>query len=220
MQYYRWWSINTFYVLAPGQAQLAASLTDPSQWLSVFGERADSSPGARAGFEVAKSDLGAVGFTFGGGCFYGHGVNLLGGTARFHVRSLAVPVISAMPAWWSCSRRRDGKGKVGRLAYCRAHAGTQARFVSTGFACLIWRPRALRELGRLCAPSTPERWHVKAKKWPQTAKSCAWASPISPLPAGEQPPPPRLPRQGCRKGGAGLARVPLLPPTRAMVTDD
>ena len=90
MQYYRWWSINTFYVLAPGQAQLAASLTDPSQWLSVFGERADSSPAARAGFEAAKADLGAVGFTFGGGCFYGHGVNVLGGTARFHVRSFAV----------------------------------------------------------------------------------------------------------------------------------
>ena len=24
---------------------------------------------------------------------------------------------SAMPAWWSCSRQRDGKGKLGRLAY-------------------------------------------------------------------------------------------------------
>jgi hypothetical protein len=82
-QYYRWWSINAAYRLTQGSTTLTAEVSDPSQWLSVFGEKADSSPAARAGFRQAMSNLGAVGFSFGGGCFYGHGVRVTGGAARF-----------------------------------------------------------------------------------------------------------------------------------------
>jgi hypothetical protein len=89
-QYYRWWSINAAYELAPGSATLTAQISDLSQWLSVFGERADASAAATAGFKQAMNNLGAVGFSSGGGCFYGHGVRTSSGGARFAVTSYAV----------------------------------------------------------------------------------------------------------------------------------
>jgi hypothetical protein len=51
-------------------------LNEGGKWLSVFGERGDASSAAAAGFATAKANLGALGLTFGGGCFRGHGVNL------------------------------------------------------------------------------------------------------------------------------------------------
>ena len=45
-QYYRWWSIDAAYELAPGSATLTAQISDLSQWLSVFGERAEASAAA------------------------------------------------------------------------------------------------------------------------------------------------------------------------------
>jgi hypothetical protein len=89
-QFYRWWSINAAYELTPGLTTLTAQVSDLSQWLSVFGERADASAAATAGFKQAMNNLGAVGFSFGGGCFYGHGVRVSGGGARFAVTSYAV----------------------------------------------------------------------------------------------------------------------------------
>ena len=89
-QYYRWWSINAAYELASGSTTLTAQISDLSQWLSVFGERADASAAARAGFKQAMSNLGAVGFSFGGGCFYGHGVRASGGGAGFAVTGYSV----------------------------------------------------------------------------------------------------------------------------------
>ena len=89
-QYYRWWSINAAYELAPGATTLTAQLSDLSQWVSVFGERADASTAATAGFRQAANNLGAVGFSFGGGCSYGHGVRVSGGRARFTVTEYRV----------------------------------------------------------------------------------------------------------------------------------
>ena len=65
-QYYRWWSIYAAYKLAPGSTTLTVQVSDLSQWLSVFGERADASADATAGFWQAMNNLGAVGFSFGG----------------------------------------------------------------------------------------------------------------------------------------------------------
>ena len=78
------------YPLASGLANLRASLTDLSQWTSVFGEKANASPAATAGFQQAMANIGNVGFSFGGGCFYGHGVRVRGGRARFAVTNYAV----------------------------------------------------------------------------------------------------------------------------------
>lgn len=89
-QYYRWWSISGAYKLAPGSTTLTVQVSDLSQWLSVFGERADASADATAGFWQAMNNLGAVGFSFGGGCFYGHGVRASDGGARFVVTNYAV----------------------------------------------------------------------------------------------------------------------------------
>jgi hypothetical protein len=47
-QYFSWWSNSVAYQLAPGQAQLRASLTDLSQWTSVLGEKANTSAAATA----------------------------------------------------------------------------------------------------------------------------------------------------------------------------
>jgi hypothetical protein len=89
-QYFRWFSNSAAYQLAPGAANLSAPLTDLSQWTSVFGEKANASAAAKAGFEQAIANLGSVGFSFGGGCFYGHGVRVSGGGARFAVNSYTV----------------------------------------------------------------------------------------------------------------------------------
>jgi hypothetical protein len=89
-QYFRWWSNRVAYRLASGAANLRASLTDLSQWTSVFGEKANTSAAAAAGFKQAMANLGNVGFSFGGGCFYGHGVRVSGGGARFAATSYLV----------------------------------------------------------------------------------------------------------------------------------
>jgi hypothetical protein len=86
-QYFRWWSNRVAYRLAPGSANLKVSLTDLNQWISVFGEKANASAAAAAGFQQAIAQLGHVGFSFGGGCFYGHGVHVSGGSARFAITS-------------------------------------------------------------------------------------------------------------------------------------
>jgi hypothetical protein len=52
--------------------------------------KANASVVATAGFKQAMANLGNVGFSFGGGCFYGHGVRVSGGGARFAVISYAV----------------------------------------------------------------------------------------------------------------------------------
>ena len=46
-------------------------------------KKGDYDVATTAGFVQALRQLGNVGFVFGGGCYYGHGVNISGGTARF-----------------------------------------------------------------------------------------------------------------------------------------
>ena len=70
-------------------ADLSASLSDLGQWISVLGERANASAAATAGFKQA------IGFAFGRGCFYGHGVRVSDGNARFAVTRYAVKQIRA-----------------------------------------------------------------------------------------------------------------------------
>src|SRR5262249_32024655 len=52
-QYFRWWSNTVAYQLA----KLSASLIDLSQWTSVFGEKANASAAATAGFQQAIANL-------------------------------------------------------------------------------------------------------------------------------------------------------------------
>jgi hypothetical protein len=90
-EFYRWWSNPTVYDLqpTPGNITLTVPLT-PDQWSSVFGRFGNQNATTLQGFQDALGDLGHVGMTFGGGCFFGHGVNISGGTARFALISYTV----------------------------------------------------------------------------------------------------------------------------------
>ncbi len=88
----RWWSNPVSLLLenTGGPVVLAAPI-DPAQWSNVAGHKGDFDAETLAGFNAAMQDHNAVGFTFGGGCFHGHGTGLAaGGTARFTLTALAV----------------------------------------------------------------------------------------------------------------------------------
>ena len=78
----RWWSNPIAYELAAGSATITVSLS-PDQWSSVNGKFGNADAGARAGFQSAIKAVSSLGLTFGGGCFFGHGVDVSGGTAKF-----------------------------------------------------------------------------------------------------------------------------------------
>lgn len=79
-EFYRWWSNPIAYQLGAGAVTLTGDLTNPSQWTSVMGK--DGSGDNEAAFRAALGDLDDVGFTFGGGCFFGHGVYVTPGTGQ------------------------------------------------------------------------------------------------------------------------------------------
>lgn len=91
--YYRWWANDPAdVVLANGPFSISAVL-DPNAgggWTSVMGEQANASPAATAGFAQAMTSAASMGFTCGGGSFYGHGVNMSAGSATFTLTSYAV----------------------------------------------------------------------------------------------------------------------------------
>lgn len=88
-EFYRWWSNPAAYTLEAGSATLDVPFA-PDRWTSVFGKRGTDSAQAEAGFKQAIANLANVGFTFGGGCFFGHGVNVTGGAARFVATAFSV----------------------------------------------------------------------------------------------------------------------------------
>ena len=79
----RFWSNPAATILAPGNFTVAIKLR-PDQWTNVDGER------DRKGFETVLDNVGDIGITFGGGCFFGHGVNVEGGSARFVMTRFAI----------------------------------------------------------------------------------------------------------------------------------
>jgi hypothetical protein len=74
---YRWWATQGL-ALGPGTFTLSVPLT-LGNWTDVNG-KADA-----AGMAAAMASPMAVGMTFGGGCFAGHGVHLTAGSAMFTV---------------------------------------------------------------------------------------------------------------------------------------
>ncbi len=81
--YDRWWSNPIAIELVPNMMSTITTPLDPAQWSSVYGHTGDSSLEAMAGFQAALNDPGDVGLSMGGGCFYGHGVYVSGGSAQF-----------------------------------------------------------------------------------------------------------------------------------------
>ncbi len=85
-EFYRWWSLDpASYQLDTGGLLTISVPLIPSAWSSVYGKRGDYDSSVTAEFFAAMADPMEVGMTFGGGCFYGHGVNVSGGTAKFTV---------------------------------------------------------------------------------------------------------------------------------------
>ncbi len=85
----RWWSYPIAFDLAPGATTLAVRLT-PDSWLSLFGKMGNADAAAQSGFERAVKNVSRIGLTFGGGCYFGHGVNVQGGQAQFRIVSYRI----------------------------------------------------------------------------------------------------------------------------------
>jgi hypothetical protein len=77
-----WWSNPAAIPLAAGTTMLRVALT-PDRWSSANGKFGNSDAAARAAFDRALVNVSSLGFSLGGGCFFGHGVNVPAGTARF-----------------------------------------------------------------------------------------------------------------------------------------
>ncbi len=83
---YRWWSNPAAITLGLGAVSLAVPV-DPTQWSDTDGHFGVD---ALQGFSDAIAHPAAIGFTFGGGCFFGHGVSVLGGSARFVLTGFSI----------------------------------------------------------------------------------------------------------------------------------
>jgi hypothetical protein len=81
----RWWSVAHVDLVSRRHFTLAAQLV-PGQWSSVFGKNGSAVPNK---FRDCLASLDKIGFTFGGG-FAGHGVYVVGGSARFVLESFTV----------------------------------------------------------------------------------------------------------------------------------
>jgi len=77
----RWWSNPGRWVLVKGSnlATLTVDLS-PQNFTSTYGHSGGTMPSA---FWNAVNHPSYVGLTFGGGCFFGHGINVFKGSAKF-----------------------------------------------------------------------------------------------------------------------------------------
>ena len=82
----RWWAHSIAYTLTNGTATLTIPLT-PGNWSNVNGVLDVNNP---TGFQACLNSVSWVGMTFGGGCFYGHGVNVEGGNAQFIISDFRI----------------------------------------------------------------------------------------------------------------------------------
>lgn len=79
----RWW-YDPPVVLQAGPFNISAVINyDAGGWSNALGVAAGASAASMALFDEARTSVAQIGGTYGGGCFYGHGVNVAGGTAEF-----------------------------------------------------------------------------------------------------------------------------------------
>ncbi len=72
-----------------GTTTIAVPLT-PESWSSVNGRFGNADSEARFGFDKAILNVTRLGLTFGGGCSFGHGINVRGGRAEFFLTEYAI----------------------------------------------------------------------------------------------------------------------------------
>jgi len=80
--YDRWWSNPRAFNLAAGSATISVPLK-PENWSSVNGQFGNKDAQVQFAFEKALLNVTRLGLTFGGGCSFGHGINIRGGNAVF-----------------------------------------------------------------------------------------------------------------------------------------
>ena len=87
--YDRWWSNPRAYALAPGSATISVPV-QAEYWSSVNRRFGNAYGETRFNFEKALLNVTRLGLTFGGGCSFGHGIRIRGGTARFVLTEYAI----------------------------------------------------------------------------------------------------------------------------------
>jgi len=87
--YDRWWSNARSFTLAAGTATMTVPLTADA-WSSVNGKIGNADAPTKFAFDKALLNVSRLGLTFGGGCSFGHGVNVSGGAATFAVTEYAI----------------------------------------------------------------------------------------------------------------------------------
>ena len=79
----RYWSNASGITLTNGPFNLDISVSE-GDWTNVDGGF------NKEGFDRLLKNMGNVGFTFGGGCFFGHGVSVSEGEAKFYLNSFTI----------------------------------------------------------------------------------------------------------------------------------
>jgi len=87
--YDRWWSNPRSFPLADGSATVSVPLL-PEFWSSVNGQVGNADTATEVRFDKARLNVTRLGLTFGGGCSFGHGVNVRSGIAQFRLTEFAV----------------------------------------------------------------------------------------------------------------------------------
>lgn len=82
----RWWSNPKGIELKPGIFNLTVPVV-PAEWSSVYGKFGNE---AVTNFEKTVSTPTALGLTFGGGCFFSHGVRARGGDIRIKLNNFKI----------------------------------------------------------------------------------------------------------------------------------
>lgn len=85
----RWWSNPRSFPLADGRVTIAVPL-EPGAWSNVNGQFGNADSVARFNFDKALLNVSRLGVTFGGGCSFGHGINVRGGSATFLLTGYAI----------------------------------------------------------------------------------------------------------------------------------
>jgi hypothetical protein len=88
-QFDRWWSNPRAFTLAAGNGSLSVPLR-PENWSSVNGRIGSADAETRFAFEKALLNVTRLGMTFGGGCSFGHGIHISGGSATFLLTEFSI----------------------------------------------------------------------------------------------------------------------------------
>ena len=85
----RWWSNPRAVTLAAGTTTITVPLTADA-WSSVNGKFGNADAPTKFAFDKALLNVSRFGVTFGGGCSFGHGVNVRNGAATFSLTDYSI----------------------------------------------------------------------------------------------------------------------------------